>query len=145
MASIRAATPRDGVHIARHQYFRLDARQDDLRAYGEWVADELAKGTYIGFLAEANGQVIAGAGVLVLNGGPTKGNRNPLHARIVNVYVFEKFRRKGVAFDLIDRILGACRMQGITRFSVTANNDSKKLFEAAGFEFVENEMFLEIA
>jgi GNAT superfamily N-acetyltransferase len=130
------------MNVARHRYFRLDARRDDLNAYSEWIEAQIQSGTYLGFFAESHGQVIAGCGALILNLGPNRGNRQPLQARILNLFTAENWRRQGLAFDLVGRALQACRVQGISQFGVAANNESRKLFEKLSFENVSLEMGL---
>jgi GNAT superfamily N-acetyltransferase len=142
MPNFRTATSRDGMNVARHRYFRLDARRDDLNAYSAWIEEHIEAGTYLGFFAESHGQVVAGCGALILNLGPSRGNRQPLQARLVNLFTAENWRRQGLAFELSTRALQACRVQGINQFGVSATNETRKLLEKLGFELASLEMTL---
>lgn len=63
---IRPAHPADADRIARHRYpDETDAEEH--AAYAAWVADALARGVYVGFLAQDGEEVVAGAGLTLLD------------------------------------------------------------------------------
>ncbi len=70
MYSIRPATPQDAAIITHHrrQMFVDMGYKDNLEPmllrFTPWVSEGLAVGTYLGWLVEHQGQVIAGLGLL---------------------------------------------------------------------------------
>lgn len=59
------------------------------------VIARIERGSYAGVLAESDGVVVAGAGTVLLDWGPTRGEPTGLRARIVNVYTATDWRRRG--------------------------------------------------
>lgn len=61
----------DAAVVARHRYADTGS-DEDLRACEHWLAVRIERGTYAGVLADAGGAVVAGAGAVLLDGGPTR-------------------------------------------------------------------------
>jgi GNAT superfamily N-acetyltransferase len=139
---IRQASVSDAPVIARH---RVGMFQD----MGELAPDEaaivestsrrrlvgqLASGEYVGWLAESNGQIVAGAGVLLHQYYPTLANpRGRPTAYILNVYTEPGHRRQGLASQLIAEILAWCRAHDIPRASLHASRFGRSVYERLGF------------
>ncbi|GAA5502447.1 hypothetical protein Dxin01_02191 [Deinococcus xinjiangensis] len=65
MPHSRAATPADAPTLALHHYPEpKDAPEREI--YAAWVTGAIERGLYLGWLAEAGGAVIAGAGLTLL-------------------------------------------------------------------------------
>lgn len=136
---MRPVTPADTVTIAHHRYF--DDRDAAERAvYAAWVASVIRDGSYLGFLAEEDGQVIAGAGMTLLHWGPGRGDPQPFRARIVNVWTHPDHRRQGHAHRLVTACLGAARERGITRVSLGSTDAARALYMSLGFTVSRTEM-----
>src|SRR5215467_10975384 len=77
---------------------QLDAM---VEAATPWLRGALADGSYRGWLAETeDGQVVAGAGVLISTWPPRPSDLNTRRALVVNVYTEPEFRRLGLARQL---------------------------------------------
>ncbi|WP_407941670.1 GNAT family N-acetyltransferase [Noviherbaspirillum galbum] len=92
------------------------------------------RGSYIGLFAEAQCEIIAGAGLLLLEWGPTRGDSNPIRARVVNVWTRPDWRRRGVATDLVKRLLARAEIIGIQAIGLDSTPMSKALYRSLGFE-----------
>lgn len=141
MWTVRTVGPDDAASIARHRYFRGEP-QEDLDAYTAWVVSRIERGTYLGFVAEAEGQVVGGAGAVLLDWGPTRGEASGTRARIVNVYTELPWRKRGIAKALVDKVMGACTEAGIRVFSLAASEEAAPMYRALGFVPYANEMIL---
>lgn len=137
----RSAGTDDAAVIARHRYADAGSTAD-LQAYQHWVASRLAQGRYLGLLAEVQGQVVAGAGAVLLDWGPTRGEPCGLRARIVNVYTAPDWRRRGLSRSLVQALIAQLRAQGVAVFSLAATAQSAPLYSALGFEHYPQEMIL---
>jgi GNAT superfamily N-acetyltransferase len=139
----RTTTAADAGEIARHRYPEAsDGRlRDD---YAAWVAGAMARGTYLGWLAEAGGKPVAGGGLTLLDWGPTVRNANPYRARIVNVYTDPAWRRKGLAQSLVARCLDAVRSRGITQVGLSASDEARAMYLSLGFRPANHELILDI-
>lgn len=135
----RPATPTDAPTLALHRY-PDEADAGERAAYAAWVAGALERGLYLGFLAEHGGQVVAGAGLTLLEWGPTRGDPQPWRGRIVNVWTHPDFRRRGLARELVTRCVEAARERGVTRLSLGTTESGRALYRALGFRTSGTEM-----
>ncbi len=113
-----------------------------LRPRLPWLAPRIERGTYVGFVADDKGIVIAGAGAVLLDWGPTRGEPSGTRARIVNVFTEHDRRGRGIAKALIDSVMVACAELGVRVFSLAASPDGASMYRSLGFVPYENEMIL---
>ncbi|WP_420594896.1 GNAT family N-acetyltransferase [Deinococcus sp.] len=137
----RLATSADANQIASHRYPEAeDAAERPV--YAEWVAGAMQRGTYLGWLVTESSQVIAGAGLTLLEWGPTRGQPNPLRARLVNVYTAPEWRRKGLARQLVETALREAAARNIGVVSLGTSPVARPLYLSLGFEESRTEMCL---
>ncbi|HEX4007127.1 MAG TPA: GNAT family N-acetyltransferase [Acidobacteriaceae bacterium] len=149
MLRTRLAVAADAPLITHHRrrMFVDAGRRDDqvLQIMSEthepWVAKAIVEGRYVGWLTEDGGQVVAGAGLLLLDWPP-----HPLDPRstqrgyLLNVYVEPSHRRRKLASNLIDLALAEARRRGIRVVALHSTEEGRRLYEASGFR-PTNEMF----
>jgi ribosomal protein S18 acetylase RimI-like enzyme len=148
-AALRRATAEDAAIIARHRrcmFADMGASDAAMLAWVEeaarpWLRERLADGRYIGVLIEADGAVIAGGGMEVLQGAPNPRTRDNRRGYIYNVYTEPAHRRQGHARRIMGALLATLREMGITRADLHASDEGRALYEALGFE-TTNEMRL---
>lgn len=138
--TVRIATRQDHYALARHRYFREAENQEDLTRYESWVSESIEAGRYIGVVAESNGEILGGAGLTVLEWGPTRGDPSPYRGRIVNVFVQPQWRRLGIAKEMLSKILDVAQERGLHTLSLAATSDSEQLYLQLGFAAYEHEM-----
>src|SRR5690348_5770592 len=106
MDQIREATPADIPHILHHRsamfrdmgHLDEEAHRRMLAAAEAFLRDAMPRGRYRAWLALSDaGQVIAGAGVNVVDWPGSMEDPAPRRAWILNVYTEPEFRRRGVA------------------------------------------------
>ena len=134
---MRAATSSDAAIISRHRY------PDELEfrpTYSTWLEDAISRAVYLGWLLEVEQTVIAGAGLVILEWGPTWHNPNPLAARIVNVFVEPDFRRRGIARKLVNRCLEETQARNITHLHLSSTDMARGLYKSLGFAEAKNQM-----
>jgi GNAT superfamily N-acetyltransferase len=134
---MRAATSGDAAIISRHRY------EDDTKQYGPyitWLETAIPRGVYLGWLLEHDGNVIAGAGMIIHEWGPGWDQPNPLRVRIVNVFTEPAQRKQGHARRLVQRCLDEAKTRGITYLSLSTTDMARGLYESLGFVTAENQM-----
>lgn len=140
---IRPATPADATSIAFHRY-PAEADAPERPVYAEWVRGKVQAGEYLGLLALHGGEVVAGAGLVLLDWGPTRGNPDPMRARLVNVWTHENHRRQGLARRLVTELMAQARARGIGTVSLGSTDMSRPLYESLGFKPYPHEMLLNL-
>lgn len=137
---VRQATPADGVVIARHRYPELVHDHEAVTTYATWAAQALDRGTYLGWLAEQQGDVVGGCGLVLLEWGPTRDDPSPWRGRIVNVFTAPVVRRQGVARRLLEHALEEAWRRGLRTLSLGTTEMARGLYEEAGFRPSGSEM-----
>ncbi len=152
---IRRAAPADAPLLATHRVamFRDMGRTTPaiepslLDVCTTYLAEAIRKDEYVGWIAQLSDDpsiAIGGAGVqlrpLVPRTDPT--GQFLLIGReglVLNVYVAESYRRRGVARDLMNTIIRWVPDAGIVRLVLHASADGRSLYESLGF-LPSNEM-----
>ena len=149
---LRAATPADLEVILHHRRAMfedmgfgdpaaLDATVATSKAY---IAQGLAEGYYLGWLAEdAAGRVVAGGGVIVHPWVSHPSNPLPRRAYILNVYTEPEWRHRGLARRVMQAIVEWAQGEGFGSVALHASDQGRALYEAMGFK-VTNEMRLDL-
>jgi ribosomal protein S18 acetylase RimI-like enzyme len=137
---LRAATPADASTLALHRY-PAEADAQERPSYATWVETALQHGKCLGFLMELDGEtVISGAGLTLLDWGPTRDNPQPFRGRIVNVWTHPDHRRQGHARAAVLACLAAAQRRGISRLSLGTTPEARALYESLGFRGSDTEM-----
>jgi GNAT superfamily N-acetyltransferase len=139
---IRRATVEDAPVIARHRaaMFRDmgDVSGDDVarleRASFVFLRQMMAEKRYLGWLAERQGEVVAGCGLIISQLLPRPGAIDGgAHALIVNVYCEPEHRRRGLARALMAALLDWSKRERIANVVLHASRDGRPLYESLGF------------
>jgi GNAT superfamily N-acetyltransferase len=142
--TLRKVLSNDADRIAAHGQYR-DEHAHHRPGYAAWVRPRIEAGAYLGWLAIAEGAVIAGAGAVLLDWGPTRSNPCGQMARIVNVFTDEAWRRQGIARTLMGAVLRDCEAKGIREFNLAASPEAHPLYVALGFDAYPAEMRRRVA
>ncbi|GAA5512457.1 hypothetical protein Dcar01_01171 [Deinococcus carri] len=108
--------------------------------YADWVVGALERGAYLGVLVEADGRVVAGAGLTLLDWGPTKHDPHPLRGRIVNVYTVPHLRGRGLARLAVERVLREAHDLGLRTLSLGTTEAARPMYISLGFAPYPHEM-----
>jgi GNAT superfamily N-acetyltransferase len=140
--TLRNATPDDAELITEHRLLMFKetrpvsaATEASLRAaLPDLLRGMLGSGQYVGWLlVDADGSIIAGAGVAIRRLLPRVETQVACEALVVNVYVAPDHRRQGLARRLMETILAWVREQGIERVALHASSMGRPLYESLGF------------
>jgi GNAT superfamily N-acetyltransferase len=149
MAEIRRATAADAgtIGLQRLRMFADAGLSTEeqmgpmLAKFVPWVRAKLGDGSYVGWLAEQDGQTVAGAGLWVMEWPPHYLDEEPRRAYLLNFYVTPELRRRGLARELLQIAVDEARARGIKAVTLHASKFGKPLYEQFGFELT-NEMRL---
>ncbi|WP_431256867.1 GNAT family N-acetyltransferase [Roseateles chitinivorans] len=137
--SLRRVAPSDADQVAAHGCFREDDAERR-PGYAAWVKPRIGAGAYVGWFAVEGGEVVAGAGVVLLDWGPTRLNPGGQMARITNVFTAATHRRQGIARTLVATALDHLKTMGIGEVRLGATDDARELYRSLGFEAYPAEM-----
>ena len=151
MVNIRQATSRDSEIIGQQRVRMFaDAGIADeertgamLKTFVPWVLTKLQDGSYIGWLAEHEGQVVGGAGLWLMEFPPNWMDEQPLRAYLLNFFVVPDMRRQGLARQLLELSLAEAKARGVKVVTLAASKFGRPLYEQYGFK-AANEMILRL-
>jgi GNAT superfamily N-acetyltransferase len=120
------------------------ARRSELAAL---LGPDLASGALIAWIAEAEGRA-AGQSALRLAQRRARGEAGPgaaaLEAELMNVFVRPEFRRRGLGEALVAAALEEARAMGVGRITLQGTEDSRRIYERAGFRGRGGRMILDL-
>jgi GNAT superfamily N-acetyltransferase len=138
VVTLRPVAPSDLDLICHHResMFRdMGASEETLATMRDgfrvWLESHLADGSYFGFMAEEEGVVVAGVGLMVLDWPPNlRHPEMPGRGYVLNMYVEPSHRRQGLARQLMERAEEELRGRGV-RFAVLhAADAARPLYES---------------
>ena len=148
--NIRLATPADAGTIAQQRDAMFvdmsEAAEKLARVHSlslEWHRRALQSGLYTGFLAETDGEIVGGAGLLWQDLPPSPDTDLDVRGYVMNVYVRPDQRGQGLARRLLERVLAECVAREVTMVSLHASEAGRPLYEKLGFR-ATNEMRLKV-
>jgi ribosomal protein S18 acetylase RimI-like enzyme len=150
---IRYATADDATVIGRHRRdmfedmgYRDEAIINEMVAnFRVWVREKLESGEYIGWLMEDDrGDVVAGAGLWLMDWPPHILSVHGRRAYILNVYVDPGYRRQGLARHMMKLILVWCKEHEIPTVALHASDEGRSLYESLKF-MASNEMKIQLS
>jgi GNAT superfamily N-acetyltransferase len=145
--SLRRATIQDAATIANHRRLMFrdmgysdEARLDSMMAkFLPWVEAKIACDEYLAWLAVQENEVVAGAGLWLMDWPPHMVGSSRRRGNVLNVYTEPQFRRRGLARRLIEAALEWCRENKIDVVILHASPEGRALYESLGFQ-ASNEM-----
>ena len=138
----RDARAADAAIVTRHRFAGAPRRDAERNAFECWVTARISAGTYLGRLAEIDGAVVAGAGIVLLDWGPTRGNLSGICGRVVAVYTEPPWRRRGLASALVRQAMDRAVALGACDFRLAASAEGAGVYRGLGFQRYDAEMIL---
>jgi GNAT superfamily N-acetyltransferase len=110
----------------------------------EYFSRTIASEEFIGFLAVADGAIVATSGLVIHRHPPS--NRNPTgrEAYVMNMYTDPAWRRRGIASRLLHLLIDYARQNDCGKISMHALPKGRSIYLNAGFVAIETEMRLDI-
>jgi ribosomal protein S18 acetylase RimI-like enzyme len=109
--------------------------------FEQWVRPKLEDGSYVGWVVEGDGGLVAGAGLWVMEWPPHFLDDEPRRAYLLNFYVAPEMRRQGLARELLRLAVEEAKARGIKVVTLHASKFGKPVYEQNGF-VMSNEMQL---
>ncbi len=107
----------------------------------EYFQAAVPNGSYRGWLAESDGRIVGGAGVVISPWPGSPGSALAKRAMILNMFVERDYRRRGIARALMHTTIAWCKAAGFASVGLHASDEGRPLYESLGFQ-PTNEMRL---
>ena len=109
------------------------------RAYYEKAIPD---GTHTAFLVFDRGSFVGAGGISYYQVMPTYHNPTGRKGYIMNMYTRPEYRRRGIAFHMLDLLVRDAREKGVSFISLEATPAGRPLYEKYGFTPMAGEMEL---
>lgn len=140
--TLRSATMHDlpAIVTQRHAMFeamgyvnRAELELTDAK-FAEWVAPKLDRGEYREwFLEDESGQVVAAAGLWLMEWVPHALDQSTQRGNILNVYCEPQYQALGLTRRLLIQVMDFCRDSGIRTIIVNPSDAHRELYQSLGF------------
>ena len=110
-------------------------------AFVERSRDYFTNGAQTTVLAFDGENAVGCATICYVRVTPTFSHPTGKRAHIMNVYVREEYRRRGIAREMMEILLDEAKSRGVTQITLDATESGRPLYQALGFsgseEFME--------
>lgn len=130
------------IEMRINQLREEGAQEDfDLKpALRDYYDRHMSDGTFVSWIATENNNIIGTSGMSIVEKPPYFGCPSGKIGLLSSMYTNPAYRRKGIAKELLDRVVDEARQKGCGTVQITASDMGVKLYTAYGFEHNGNFM-----
>ena len=127
------------LRAANHLSNEVDLSEVRKQSY-HYYQKALCDGTHVAYLIFDEHRFAGAGGVSFFQVMPTYHNPSGKKAYIMNMYTSPEYRRKGIAYKVLDMLVKDAKSMGISAISLEATVMGLPLYEKYGFTKMKNEM-----
>ncbi len=113
--------------------------EENSRIYYNKTLDD---GIHVAYLVFHDEAFVGAGGVSFFQVLPTYDNPTGCKAYIMNMYTRPEYRRRGIAYKVLNLLVNEAKERGISHISLEATEDGRPLYEKYGFVGMMDEMQL---
>lgn len=102
--------------------------------------ENIKSGAFIAFFATDHHEVAAMSGISVYNVPPTQEVQNGKIAYLMSMYTLPQYRKKGIATQLLERVVKEAKLLGCDKVTLNASPMGKPLYTKFGFKNIVDDM-----
>lgn len=123
------------IEMRINQLREEGAKEDaDLRpALSDYYMRHMKDGTFVSWIAEDEGKIIGTSGMSFVEKPPYFGCPSGKMGLLSSMFTNPAYRRKGIAKELLHRVVEEAKNYGCGTVQITASNMGVKLYTAYGF------------
>jgi ribosomal protein S18 acetylase RimI-like enzyme len=103
----------------------------------------IPKESFLSWIAEKNGEIIASSGLIFIQKPPSPNNLSGKEAYIMNLYTAPEWRGRGIATSIMRKIFEFIEENEIDKASLHATDIGQSIYDKLGFQYSNNEMILQ--
>lgn len=109
-------------------------------ANNKYFMEAVKEGSYVSFIAFADGQIAGISGITFYKIPPNKKCPNGKAAYISNIYTRREYRGLGIASNLFTRVVNEAKESGCKKIILNATDMGRPLYEKFGFKNTHGDM-----
>ena len=110
----------------------------------DYFASAIADGSFVSWVMEHGGEIIATSGVCFYMLPPTYSRPDGGVAYITNMYTKDEYRRNGIAAKLLNMVIDEAKRRGYKIARLHTSDYGRSIYEKAGFTDSEGYMALKL-
>ena len=114
--------------------FGEEAHPRLLVANRQYYRKHIADDSHLAFVAECNGEECGCGGVCLTDELPSPDNPSGRCAYLMNIYVREAFRNRGVAHLIVTHLIEEAKRRGCGKIYLESTADGKPVYTSLGFK-----------
>lgn len=122
--------------------FGAEAGRRLLVANRQYYRTHIADGSHLAYVAELDGEECGCGGVCFTEELPSPDNPTGRCAYLMNIYVREPYRRKGVARHIVARLIDEARNRNCGKIYLESTAEGEPLYRSLGFRPMSGMMIL---
>lgn len=126
---------------ANHLDDSEDMSEIEVQSY-DYYRQAISSGEHIAYLVFDDDKLIGCGGASFFRVMPTYHNPTGKKAYLMNIYTAPKYRRKGIAYKMLDLLIKASKEKGINNITLEATSMGRPMYEKYGFTKMNDEMEL---
>ncbi|KAA0547129.1 GNAT family N-acetyltransferase [Bacillus sp. BGMRC 2118] len=108
----------------------------------DFFSESLSEGRLIQYLVEDGGKIVASGAVMFYDFPPSFSNPTGKKAYFANMYTDDQYRGKGIATNLLTRLVEEVRLMGVSKIWLAASEMGRPVYKKFGF--TETNEYLEL-
>lgn len=122
--------------------FGIEASEELMKSNEAYYRRRVSDGTHLAFIAMTEG-VEAGCGAICLTEElPSPDNPSGKCAYLMNIYVRDKFREKGIAHSLVKRLIHEAKIRDCKKIYLETTDAGRPVYASLGFHDLPDMMKL---
>ena len=122
------------LHAANELSADIEIPRDVYNNARDFYSRKLADGSHVAYIVYDGEAIVGLDGVTFYELIPMYYNRTGKCAAIVNMYTAPGYRRRGIAGNVLDLLIGEVRAQGLASVQLEATRQGRLLYESCGFK-----------
>ncbi len=114
--------------------FGEKADDDLLRANRQYYEKHISDHSHLAFIAECDGEECGCGAICLTEELPSPDNHSGRCAYLMNIYVREAFRNKGIAHHLVSHLIEEAQKRGCGKIYLETTEDGKPVYSSLGFQ-----------
>lgn len=104
-----------------------------MAANRDYYKRHLADGSHVAFVASADGAECGCGGLCLSEELPSPDNPSGRCAYLMNIYVREPFRNRGIAHAIVKRLIREANLRGCGKIYLESTNEGRPVYASLGF------------
>lgn len=110
----------------------------------EYLADEIARSKYLGFIGKIGNKPVCCAGLLIYRLPPLIHSANRVQGHVLNVFTYPQYRHVGYGSRMVEFVIQKAKDSNVNRLFLSTTPIGEGLYKKLGFEADNTAMILNL-